>query len=360
MTSESAVSPSSPPSHKWRDIVIMAGIFALMILGLAGLALATGWAETKAHLIHLTGMQICILLALSMVNYLARAIRWHFFTRQMKMPTYFLQSIRHYIGGFAMSATPGRVGELIRMRWIKRETGWSFDKIAPLVLVDRAADLAAMAIILGIALYFSTAGIAGAVPVASFALLSAIVFTRPALLAKIVTIGYRSTGLFPRLMGKVRRASKSLGFFSHPVTFSISSGLGILGWMAEGYAFYVLLIWLESDVTFWTAMAIFVFSTLAGGLTGAPGGVGGAEVAIVALLTLQGTPIDSAVAATLIIRLVTLWFAIALGFVVFPFAERTTARPAVERHEPLPQCGRFSESDQGDASHNIDPNIKHF
>ena len=46
--------------------------------------------------------------------------------------------MRHFFGGFAMSVTPGRVGELIRMRWMRRETGRSFERTAPLVLADRA------------------------------------------------------------------------------------------------------------------------------------------------------------------------------------------------------------------------------
>ena len=76
-----------------------------------------------------------------------------------------------------------------------------------------------------------------------------------------------------------------------------------------------------ADIGFWTAAAIFTFSTLAGGLTGAPGGVGGAEAAMVALLGLQGIPLETSVPATLIIRVTTLWFAIGLGLLVFPFAE---------------------------------------
>ncbi|WP_208352663.1 lysylphosphatidylglycerol synthase transmembrane domain-containing protein [Pseudaestuariivita rosea] len=310
------------PSRNWRDIALMIVLLALMIGGLAGLAVATGWSETKAQLMRLGVIQIAALLGLSLVNYLARTVRWHFFARRLGLPSGALRDIRHYLGGFAMSATPGRVGELIRMRWLRRETGWSYDRLAPLVLVDRAADLAAMAIILGLALIFSQTGIAGAIPLAILALGTAFVFTHPDLLSNVVTVGYRSTGLFPRLMGKVRRAARSLGAFTTPWTLIISAFLGIIGWMAEGYAFYLILGWLGSNVSFWTATAIFVFSTLAGGLTGAPGGVGGAEAAMIGLLSLNGVSLETAVAATLIIRLVTFWFAIGIGLFIFPIAER--------------------------------------
>ena len=102
--------------------------------------------------------------------------------------------------------------------------------------------------------------------------------------------------------------------------------LGIIGWLAEGYALHLLLMWMGANVGFWTAVAIFVFSTLAGGLTGAPGGVGGAEAAMIALLTLEGVPLEVSIPATLIIRVTTLWFAILLGLAVFPVAERISMK----------------------------------
>jgi uncharacterized protein (TIRG00374 family) len=109
--------------------------------------------------------------------------------------------------------------------------------------------------------------------------------------------------------------------------------LGVVGWFAEGLAFYLLLQWMGSDIDLWMSVAIFVFATLAGGLTGAPGGLGGAEAAMVALLAFQGVPLEIAVPATLIIRVTTLWFAILIGFAVFPFAESRSqrVRHALER-----------------------------
>lgn len=51
---------------------------------------------------------------------------------------------------------------------------------------------------------------------------------------------------------------------------------------------------------------------LAGALSFMPGGIGGAEGVMVALLMTQA-PAADAVAATVLIRLTTLWFAVAIG-----------------------------------------------
>lgn len=323
-------SQSTPPrkgvGRRWRDIALLAALFAFVIAGLAGLAAATGWEETKHQLMQLTFAQVGILLGLSLVNYLFRGARWHLFSNRLGLPTGLVQDIRHFIGGFAMSVTPGRVGELIRMRWLRRETGWAVERTAPLVLMDRASDLAAMALILAGGIALSAGGIAMAMPVAVLALGAAFVATRPKLLSYFVTLLYRAFGKFPRLMARIRMAARSLGVFSSGPIMASALALGLIGWIAEGYAFHLLLMWMGADIGIAKAVAIFTFSTLAGGLTGAPGGVGGAEAAMVALLSIEGVPLDVSIPATAVIRLTTLWFAILIGLAVFPLAERISSK----------------------------------
>ncbi|MDQ2092045.1 flippase-like domain-containing protein [Marimonas arenosa] len=316
--------PTSP--RRLRDLALLGGLFALVIGGLVSLAAATGWEETLAQLTKLGPVQIALLLGLSLVNYLFRGLRWHIFATRLGLPLDFPANLRHFLGGFAMSVTPGRVGELIRMRWIARETGWAFERTAPLVLIDRASDLAAMGLILGLSLALAAGGIALALPVAVLALTAAVIVTRPALLAGLATQFYRRTGRLPRLMTRIRRAARSLRAFSHPQTLGFAAALGFVGWLAEGYAFHLLLGWFGADLGFWTATMIFVFATLAGGLTGAPGGVGGAEAAMVALLYMDGVSPEIAVPATAVIRVTTLWFAIIIGLTVLPHAEAKSTR----------------------------------
>ncbi len=308
--------------------MLLGGLLALVAFGLVGLAAATGWRETWAQIARLTSLQIAALLALSSANYLMRALRWHVFARRLGLPLPLAASLRHFLGGFAMSVTPGRVGELVRMRWIRRETGWAFERSAPLVLMDRAYDLLAMALLLALSVSLATQGITGAFPVVALAFGAGVVVTRPRLLAGALTLGFRATGRFARGFARARAAARSLVRFSHPPTMALALLCGLAGWSAEGYAFHLLLGWMGADVGLWKAMAIFLFASLAGGLTGAPGGLGGAEAAMVALLVASGAQIDVALAATAVIRVTTLWFAIAIGLAVFPLAERISLRGA--------------------------------
>ncbi|WP_347311059.1 lysylphosphatidylglycerol synthase transmembrane domain-containing protein [Defluviimonas sp. SAOS-178_SWC] len=321
-------SPSPAPTRRLRDIVVIGGLLVLFAAGLIGLAAATGWEETRAQIARLALWQGAVLLALSLANYLLRGLRWHFFARRLGLATTLPQDLRHFLGGFAMVVTPGRVGELVRMRWLKRETGWAFERTAPLALVDRASDLAAMALLLGLSVSLATTGVRGAVPVTLLALAAAVVATRPKLLAGLVTLAHRMTGRVPRIFGRLRASARSLDRFAGAGATIPALFLGIGGWFAEGYAFHLLLGWMGADIGLMKAIAIFVFATLAGGLTGAPGGVGGAEAAMIALLAFEGIPMEVSVPATAIIRVTTLWFALGIGMAVFPFAERHSLRGA--------------------------------
>lgn len=318
--------PSARPQIFRRDRLLLVILILLCAAGLVGIAKSTNWRDILSQITRLGAWQIAVLLGLSAINYLLRGLRWHLFVQSLDLHPRLLANLVHFLGGFAMSVTPGRVGELVRLRWLARDAGVSLDRAAPVLLGDRASDLAALAILLAGALGFATLSIHGALPIMLLAFGSAVVVTHPGLTAACVTLAYRACGRrAPRRFARLRAASRRLGRFARPQVFVPALLCGLIGWSAEAWAFHLLLGWFGADTGFATALAIFIFSTLAGGLTGAPGGLGGAEAAMVALLALDGTPIGTAVAATALIRATTLWFAVGIGILAFPFAERATA-----------------------------------
>ncbi len=307
----------------------MAGLFILFFIGLIGLAAATGWQETWDQLKTLSVLQILALLSLSMVNYIFRGIRWHLFSTRLGLNLLPRHNILHFVAGFAMTITPGRLGELVRLRWINRMTGTPVTRITPLPLVDRAFDMAAMGLVLAGALALVNAGIAGAAPVAALAIVTAIIVTRPAILAWVITQLHKIVGRWSRTFASLRLAARSMKVFGNFGTAIPALILSLIGWLAEGFSLYLLLLWMGAEISLSMAIVIFVFSTLAGGLTGAPGGIGGAEAAMLFLLTMNGVPMAVAIPATAVIRVTSLWFAILIGLITFPVAERLSRKTQI-------------------------------
>ncbi|NNU81234.1 flippase-like domain-containing protein [Halovulum dunhuangense] len=314
------------PARRRVGLWLTLGLTAAMVAGIVGLAMATGWEESLASLRALTLAQLGVLLALSASNYALRGLRWHLYVRVLRIPLSLWQTFLHYIAGFAMTVTPGRLGEVIRLRWIWQEAGTPPERSAPLVVVDRAADLAVIGLLIGASVAFSTIGLAAGLPVAGFCLAMAVIATRATLLSSMLRFGWQVLGRWPRLFVRARRAALALRPFSDWPVVLPALALGGVGWLAEGISFWLLLDWMGAEVPLWTAIGIFLIATVTGGATGAPGGIGGAEAAMVALLSLQGVPLSVSLPATAVIRLTTLWFAIAIGLGALPFALRAARR----------------------------------
>jgi uncharacterized protein (TIRG00374 family) len=101
-------------------------------------------------------------------------------------------------------------------------------------------------------------------------------------------------------------------------------GLGMVSWLGEGFGFYFLLIGLGIEPSaHLLGLAIFIlaFSTIVGAVSALPGGLGASEASIAGMLVLvAGLTAPQAAAATLLIRLATLWFGIALGLGTWIFS----------------------------------------
>ena len=305
-----------------KDLLFGLGMLALFLIGMGMLIFYTGWAETKNSLSKLGWGQFGILLGLSLGNYCLRALRWHLFTRALNLGITLPRNVVIYLAGFALTITPGRVGELVRLRWIKRETGVGLLQSSPMMLGDRAADLSAVAVLLLISALLGFGGAGGVYWVVALALGLAFLATNPKFLSRLITLAWQALGRGARLFAGLRRAFRQLSAFSAWKVAVPALALGALGWLCEGYAFYLLLGWFDVKISFWIAVGIFLFAMLGGGATGLPGGLGGAEAVMIGLLALQAVPLEAALPATIIIRITTLWFAILIGLIVFPLAER--------------------------------------
>ena len=107
--------------------------------------------------------------------------------------------------------------------------------------------------------------------------------------------------------------------------------LGLLAWGAEGYAFWIILEYLQLDVPVHIAIGIYSLSVLAGAISFLPGGLGGTEAIMGLMMIWQGADTPTAIAATLVCRIATLWFAVVIGAGAFLAAERVSpSAPASE------------------------------
>lgn len=254
-----------------------------------------------------------LILALSLLNYGLRFLRWHYYLRLFG---YRLAWLRHgliYLAGFALTTTPGKAGEALRSVYLAEDRVRYTHSLAAL-FAERLMDFAAI-LLLAAAVMLEIEGYARFFLIIAATLLAVLALLRnPAMTrwADARLQGWPDSslrGLLDKLLGLLVAARRLL---SAPM---LAAGLvlGLVSWGAEGLGLYLILQAMDAPVGPVMALAIYAMAILIGALSFIPGGLGSTEASMGGLLVLAGTAVPEAVAATLICRAATLWFAVLLG-----------------------------------------------
>ncbi|NNC65825.1 MAG: flippase-like domain-containing protein [Gammaproteobacteria bacterium] len=256
-----------------------------------------------------------IVLGLSLLNYGLRFVRWDLYLRQLGYRVPVWTNLRAYLAGFAFTTTPGKVGEAIRSVYLK-PFGVNYTDSLAALFAERLADLLAMIVVASMAMFaFANARWLVGLAVLTSLVLIPLLHSRALRswierrVATAESVRIRSGGTHLLTMLESSRALLRSG--------PLYSGfvLGLIAWAAEGYGLYIVLERIGADVPALVASGIYGVSILAGVASFVPGGLGGTEVAMGSLLALSGVSAPLIVAAVLICRLATLWFAVLIGLV---------------------------------------------
>jgi uncharacterized protein (TIRG00374 family) len=312
-----------PILQGWRFRAMML-IVLFSALGYLGFSLWGGWHEVVAALGKVGIIGTVIALALSLVNYLVRFVRWQKFLAKLGHAVYWPESLRIYLAGFGLTILPGKAGEAIRSVFLKKHNV-SYPESLAAFFSDQLSNLISMMLLVSAGLWAYPQAqpviiLLGAI------ILAVLLFLQQTKWLKLFEVFAQQK--FPKKIAQLITSSVEIVLhskrcFSLPMlVYGIS--LGLIAWGAEGVAFYYIMQVLGSDLTLQGAMFIYAFSMLVGALSFLPGGLGGTEATMVALLMLHNIPQPQAVAATVLIRLATLWFAVALGVIAMSIPERKT------------------------------------
>lgn len=317
-----------------RAMALLAlGLLSFALL-LAAAGLVAGWREVAAELARLEAPVILSLLALSLANYLLRGLRWWLLARANGTPLAPGRALLDYTAGFALTATPGKLGEVVRLWLLRRHGGHPYERTMGLLVLDRLSD--ALPMLLLVAAGAAAIGGHGG-PVALLGLLvvlPGLLLLRPGPLERATLALHRLTGRAGRLLVRGRRAARALGALATPRLLAAACGLGLLGWAAEIAGLAWLMDGLGRPIGLPAAAFVFGFAMLVGALPLFPGGVGGTEATMIALLVALAAPPEVAVAATGVCRLATLGFATFLGLLALPLAIGRRPAAAAPVREP--------------------------
>lgn len=295
----------------WRyKTIVLSVIFSA--IGYLGVSLWGGWDGVISAFGKVGVFGILAALLMSSINYILRFLRWSMYLRVLGQDIPWESNLKIYLAGFAMTTTPGRAGEALRGVLLK-PWGVPYTKSFAAFFSERLSDLIAIfgMTLFGLSQYSDAKNIilgGGGLIIIGLVLLS-----NPKLIIKVVNVAsdrYRMPLKFFRHLCDVLAEAQRC---HRPIILIGATLLGVLACSAEAIAFYWILNWLGGDISL--PFAIFVYATalLAGALSFLPGGLGGTEAVMVGLLIAKGMPHTDAIAATILIRLCTLWFSTTVG-----------------------------------------------
>jgi uncharacterized protein (TIRG00374 family) len=317
---------AQPKQLKWVPAVTVSTVLAAA--GYLGAVLWAGRSGVIAALERMGAGTAVILLALSLVNYALRFVRWHYYLRLLGARIGVWHDLRIYIGGFALTTTPGKAGELARSLWL-RPYGVPASSSVAAFCAERLQDFVVVLGLASLEIALHPHGVW--LLTAAFALLAAAlaVVLVPAAGRTVLRAASGRAGRIAAVAARLTRVLEETRGCLRPGPLLMGLSLGAVAWGAESLGFSLLLRWLGHPVPAAAAFSIYAFSMLAGAVSFMPGGLGGSEATMVILLKLRGLPSTDAVSATLVIRAATLWFAVLLG--ILALSLRTRAPPGLAR-----------------------------
>ncbi len=275
------------------------------------------------------------MMALSFLNYVIRYVKWQYYLRRIGVNLSHADSFSVFLAGFTLTTTPGKIGEGIKGVFINDIDGTPVAKTMPVVVSERVTDLLAMAILAMIGLLIGFAGGDQLLLVAfvgAAALVGAIILGNSRFYDKILS---KMTGFGPlkRFQDSSDVIGETMTKTLSPRPMAVSTAVSVPGWFMECIELWLLLSILSgaglpsftSSSLILLLQATFIHATASaiGALSFLPGGLVGYEVTSVALIQMM-LFMNEAVAgvATIIIRFVTLWFSVIVGFVALAIVER--------------------------------------
>ncbi len=312
------------------QLAITISVIAGMTLYLGAVLLADA-AQIGHQAMAISGGVWAVMIGASLLNYALRFARWDWFTRHNGGRIPMARHAIIYITGFSLTTTPGKAGEAIRSLYMTRYGVAMHHSLASL-FVERLIDLISIAALATLAAgLFAKAPLVlglscGLVVVAAISLRTPL----PERFARRAAGFFRSGGIGSAFSHVAALLASSRNLLTVRM-FAAANLIGLIAWSAEGFGFYVLLRELGTDTTLFVAMGIYGAAVLIGALSFLPGGLGSTEAAMVAMLMVVGIDLSTAVLATIVCRIVTLWFAVGLGLVAMMVAAKSERMPLEAR-----------------------------
>ena len=256
-----------------------------------------------------------IILLLIPLCWIVLFTRWNLLLKNSNVYVPVKDNLKIYLSGFALSITPGKVGELIKSQLLKTKFGIPREKTAPIVLVEQLYNIIGIIGVSILGLWYFEFGAHIILIAASLLVIILILISSKRLFEKFLTLLSRIkflsqyTSAFSNSYDVLRKSTRGW-------IVVYASAISITFWLIESViAYFVLLSFGINHIEFLSIITTYTSSILLGVASFLPLGIGVVEGSLVGFFTLQGVDISIALTLVIFIRIFTRWIAVSVGFV---------------------------------------------
>jgi uncharacterized protein (TIRG00374 family) len=243
-----------------------------------------------------------LILLLVSISWTPLLIRWQILLKKNHINIPIKKSFLLFLGGMSMTITPGHVGELIKSQLIKTIYNIPRTKTAPIIgiiILGMDASLILISVSILIVIIF-------------------LIYYRP--IFEFILKRVTKTKFFSKYSENISDSYEIVRNSTTPQISSISFGLSVLYWIIISVAVhFILLSFGIESISILKTISIYSSSVIIGAISFIPGGLGITEGSLIGLFSLEGIDISLALILSVMIRILTMWYSVSIGFICLKF-----------------------------------------
>ena len=260
-----------------------------------------------------------VIILFASVSWIPLIIKWHLLLKNCEIDIPLKKSITVWFAGVAFEITPGHIGALMKSQILKTSSNIPRTKTVPIIIVEKVYELigAILAsvigiIILGMEFYLIIIAISGLVVIFFF------MYHKPA--SELFFNRITKLKFFSKYIDNMSEFYEVVKKSTNVKAATICILLALTYWfIISAAAYYTLIAFDVNLLDYLKVLAIYTTSTLLGAISFIPGGIGITEGSIAGLFTLNGVDISTALILGVMIRALTLWYSVGVGFISLKF-----------------------------------------
>ncbi len=296
-------------------------MFTILIIIYLGFIFTSDITKIQNNFEKIKITDIILIIGLWSIATLVRTFRWHFFLKEIENKVPFRTNIIYYLSGFALALSPGRLGEIIRSPYLKKNYNISISKSASIVFVERFYDILGITIILIIGLIFvEFDGTIILVPIVLIIILL-IIFKNKFLLSKILE-RLSKIKRFNNIQSSYEESYSSINKLIKVKFIILGIVTSTATYFFQSLAVYFIILSLSGIISIEEIFVVYPTSMFAAAITLIPGGIGVFDGGMIGLLSLYGVNYEIAITTSIIIRIIGLGLLSAVGMICLRYISK--------------------------------------